>query len=106
MSFNTTSKQQIRSVKCCVLFDPSNGGIRHVHRVVTMEGIEEPSADQVEKRTLHLANERGIDTARLQSLHVDIASIKPGMRYTVDPVKRCLVSIKQGQKSNPSSKGA
>src|SRR5262249_55516551 len=38
VNFITTGKAQVRSVKCCVLFDPKDGAILHMHRVVTMEG--------------------------------------------------------------------
>jgi hypothetical protein len=73
-----------------------------------MEGVEEPSEDQIEKRARQLAKELNLDVAKLQTLHVDASSIKPGMRYAVDPSKRRLLAIKRAaeertRKSKPKS---
>ena len=104
----TTGKKKIRSVKCCVLFDSSDGKIRHVHRVVTVEGAEEPSTEQVEKRTRQLAKELKLDVTKLHALHVDTSAIKPGLRYAVDPSKRRLVEVRrvegEKRKSKPKQK--
>ena len=91
MSFLSTGRTQIRSVKCCVLFDPSDGVIHHVHRVVTMEGADETPEQLIEERTFQLAKELGVEVAQLQLLHVDEHSIEPNKQYVVDLSKRCLV---------------
>lgn len=90
MNFQTTGNTKIRSLKCCVLFDPADGVIHHVHRVVTMEGAQETSESELEARTLHLAKRKGLDTGRLQVLHVDPAVLARG-HHRVDPATRTLV---------------
>jgi len=100
----TTGRAKIHSIRCCVLFDPSDGAIRHVHRVVTVQGVEEPSADEIEKRTRHLAKELNLDVSSLHALHVEVSSIKPGIRYAVDPSKRRLIEVKRVGKGTPKSK--
>lgn len=104
MTFQSTGRAQVRSEKCCVLFDPSDGAIRHVHRVVTMEGADETPEQIIEKRTLQLAKELGVEVAQLQLLHVDPRSIEPGQQYVVDPAKRCLMAVERPvDKKTPSS---
>jgi hypothetical protein len=97
MNFTSTAKTQVRSEKVCVLFDPSDGTIHHVHRVVTMEGTEETPERDIEKRAHHLAREFGLDAAKLHALHVDGSKIEPNTMYTVDAVKRRLVAVKKGK---------
>jgi hypothetical protein len=92
VTFTTTGKSKVRSVQCCVLFDPRNGAILHTHRVVTMEGAAETPDHLVEERTRQLAKGLGLDVASLELLHVDAADMQPGVRYTVDPRKRCLIA--------------
>jgi hypothetical protein len=74
MNFTTTGRSQVRSVKCCVLFDPRDGAILHTHRVVTMDGAAETS-DQL-----------------VDVLHVNAKAIEPGLTYTVDRGKRRLIA--------------
>lgn len=95
MEFLSTGRTQVRSVKCCVLFDPSDGAIHHVHRVVTIEGADDTPEQLIEQRTLQLAKELGLEVARLQLLHVDPHSIEPNKQYAVDPSRRCLVAVER-----------
>ena len=92
MNFVATGRSQVRSVKCCVLFDPKDGAILHTHRVVTMEGAAETPDHLVEERTRQLARGLGLDVASLELLHVDAHTIQPGVRYTVDRANRCLIA--------------
>jgi hypothetical protein len=92
MNFMATGRSQVRSVKCCVLFDPKDGTILHMHRVVTMEGAAETPDHLVEERTRQLAKGFGLDVASLELLHVDANVIQPGVKYTVDQGKRCLIA--------------
>jgi len=106
MTFLSTGGTQVRSVKCCVLFDPSDGAIHHVHRVVTMEGADETPEQLIEKRTLQLAKELGVEVAQLQLLHVDAHSIEPNQQYVVDLSKRCLVAVERpiDERKTPGSR--
>jgi len=66
-----------------------------------MEGVEESPEQVVEKRTLQLAREFGIDVANLQSLHVEGGSIEPNVRYAVDTSNHCLVVVSEGKMPGP-----
>jgi hypothetical protein len=91
MHFQTTGKAKVKTVRCCVLFDPADGNIHHVHRVVTMEGALDTSEKQMATRTLQLAKDKGLDTNRLQLLHVDPAALATRGRYKVDLKTRSIV---------------
>jgi hypothetical protein len=93
MRFISTGETSIRSVKCCVLFDPADGAIHHVHHVVTIDGADEISDSALEKRTRGLAQELGIEVGRLELLHVDAANLKPGTRYGVETGKKRMVAL-------------
>lgn len=94
MKFVSTGMSRVRSIKCCVLFDPSDGAIRHAHRVITMEGADETPAQVIEERTRQLAGRLGVDVGGLQLLHVDAAIIESNERYVVDVSRRCLMPSK------------
>lgn len=93
MTFQTTGRTRVRSIKCCVLFDPADGTIRHTHRIVTMEGADETPEPMIEERTRLLAREFGIEVDRLQLLHVDSQGIESNKHYKVDPRNRRLVAV-------------
>jgi hypothetical protein len=99
MDFRTTGDGRVHSVKCCVLFDPADGTIRHTHRVVTMEGANEASDRDVEKRARELAKSFGLKTSTLRPLHVDAGDFEPGKHYAVDPKTRRLVAITAPQRA-------
>jgi len=83
----------LQSVRCCVLFDPADGTIRHMHQVVTIAGADETPEAMIEQRARQLAKEFGVDTTTVQALHVDPAALRRGVRYVVDPANRCLVEV-------------
>jgi hypothetical protein len=91
-SFRTIGERKVQSMKCCVVFDPSDGVIRHVHRVVTMEGAAETQDDEVARKALTLAKERGLSVSELETLHVHPDALKPGSQYRVDVQTRALVA--------------
>ena len=93
MEFLTTGRTSVQSVKCCVLFNPSDGAVRHVHHVVTMEGAVETAEPAIEKRTVGLARESGVNVKGLKSLLVDPAEIESDKVYAVDPKARRLVEV-------------
>jgi hypothetical protein len=96
----------IRSVKACVVFDSATGEIQHIHEVVTMEGSEETSDDEVMRRALSLARERlesgtalpgeqGVRAMRgeLEALQVDPSQLAVARPYRVDVQTKSLVPI-------------
>jgi hypothetical protein len=92
MNVMSSGAPRVLSEKCCVLFDPKDGAILHVHRVVTMEGAAETPDHLLEARARQLAKGFGLDVASLELLHVDPTVIQPGVKYTVDQGKRCLIA--------------
>jgi hypothetical protein len=92
MNFVTSGRSQVRSVKCCILFDPKDGAVVHTHRVVTMEGADETPDHLVEERARHLARGLGLDVSSLELLQVDPKTMQPGVKYKVDRHKRRLVA--------------
>jgi hypothetical protein len=92
MNFTSTGSSQVRSVKCCVLFNPKDGAILHMHRVVTMEGAADTPDEVVAERTRQLAKGFGLDVASLELLHVDANLLQPDVKYTVDLDKRSLIA--------------
>jgi len=96
---STDDKRQVRSVKCCVVYDSTDGTIRHVHHIITVEGAEETPEERVVERTLELATDLGIDRATVRTLRVDDSALKPGVRYAVDIPRGSLIAIgKSNQK--------
>jgi hypothetical protein len=93
MNFQSTNNVRIKATRCCVLFDPRDGTIRHVNRVTTLEGAAETSEQAMEARTLRLAGRLGLDTASLRFVHVDPEALAPGRRYKVDTRSRSLVVL-------------
>jgi hypothetical protein len=89
----------IQSVQYCFVFDPSDGEIQHVHSVVTMEGADETSDDELMQRALSLARERlategGTYSGDLEAILVDPTDLKP-VPYRVDVQNRSLIETQQ-----------
>jgi len=101
MNFQTTGQGKVSSVSCCLLFDPKDGRICHVHRIVTMEGAPATPQAALESRTLQLAKELGLDTSRLRVLHVAEEALAEAAHYTVDPVSSTLVKRKLSAAVSP-----
>jgi hypothetical protein len=91
MKIQSTNNVRIKATRCCVLFDPKDGAIRHVNQVTTLEGAAETSEQAMEARTLRLAGRLGLDTTGLQLIHVDPEALAPGLRYRVDTRSRRLI---------------
>lgn len=98
----------VRSVKASVVFDTASGEIQHVHQVVTMEGAEETSDDEVMRRALSFARQRlESGTAlpgeqavipldgELEALQVDPSQVEVARPQRVDLQTRSLVPIDQ-----------
>jgi hypothetical protein len=81
----TTDAPRVQSVQTCVVFDPTDGTIQHIHDVVTLEGAGAVSDYEVEQRALSLVAERGLDSSTLKTIHVDPEELEPSRRYAVDP---------------------
>jgi len=98
MQFQTTGKKRISSAKSCVVFDKAKGTILHVHHVVTIEGAQETSDSEVEKRALELTKDRGVKASKVGVLLVDPKAFERQVRYRVDVKKRALVPLQAARK--------
>jgi hypothetical protein len=72
------------SVDICVLYDPSNGRVVHIHRVATFAGAKQSGKQEIEARCLTVARQLGHATAHLKTLHVPRGEFKPSTPYRVD----------------------
>jgi len=75
----------------CVLYDPADGRILHMHRVTTLPGGRKMDTKEVEARTFELAKRCGVDVSRAHALHVDPRDVKPSVPHRVDVRTRRLV---------------
>jgi hypothetical protein len=97
--FVSTGNNKVAAEKCCVVFEPSSGRIRHVHRVITMAGADERSEQAITERALTLAKKYGAANAKLDVIHVDPKVLADRGRFQVDVKNRKLVALKSRSKS-------
>src|SRR5450756_792417 len=95
MNFQSTGNAKVRSIRCCVFFNPKDGSIRHVNRVITIEGAVTTSEKEMEQRTLRLAASLGLETTGLQPMHVNHEAFIAGRHYKVETRTRSLTEIKK-----------
>ena len=86
--------QRIRTV---LVYDVSSGRVVHTHHAVTFAGGTSLSDDELKARAVKLCQEALTGSgrripARLDALHIDPASIAPGVEYKVDPKRRGLLA--------------
>ena len=68
-----------RASKVCVLFDPKDGRIVHIHGVTTLDGAREIDNPELERRAVGHAKAFGHQVAALKALHVPVSAIRqPG----------------------------
>ena len=91
MQFQTTGSRKVNSIRCCVVFNPADGKIEHIHRVVTMDGARGSSEKEAEARTRYLAKSLGLNVDKLEIIHVDSQALVPGLQFSVDLKSRKLV---------------
>src|SRR5690242_19712259 len=99
-------KAVVHRIRTVLVYDVSSGRVVHTHHAVTFAGGTSLSDDELEARALKLCQEALTGTgrripARLDALHVDPASIAPGLEYKVDPRGRTLLV---GRPISPFSK--
>lgn len=66
------------SSKVCVLYDPKDGRVVHVHGVTTIQGGKQVSDVELEQRTIAHAKSLGHPVHGLRSLRVPISAIRQG----------------------------
>jgi len=92
-------KPAVQRIRTVVVYDVSSGRVVHTHHAVTFAGGTSLSDDQLKARAFELCQKALTRTGRsipthLDALHVDPASIAPGVEYRVDPKRRALLAGK------------
>jgi len=76
-----------------VLFDPKTGHIAHYHRVHILDPDRKITQAEVEERARSLAARHGWDVTQLETLSIDPAKFRRGIRVKVDVRSRSLVEL-------------
>jgi len=79
--------------KVCVLFDPKDGRVVHVHGATTLQSKNEIGAAEMEARARKHAERFGKSTAGLKALHVAIAAVRTDGAFRVNERGDGLVSV-------------
>jgi hypothetical protein len=79
------------SSTACVVYDADTGLVRHIHRVVTLEGGREPTQQENEARAMAMLEAKGRKTSKLRALHVAGDAIEAHRCYAVEPKTRQLI---------------
>lgn len=85
----------VKSVKVCVAYDPENGRVHRIHRVITLDGGKEPSDREIEAHVLGSLAKHGLKAEDLRVLHVAHDAVKPRTLYTVDTSSKSLLVKKE-----------
>ena len=80
-------------VLMAVLFDPKTGHIAHYHRVHIFDPERKITQQQVEERARSLAARHGWDVTKLETLSIDPARFRRGVRLKVDAKSRSLIEV-------------
>jgi hypothetical protein len=91
----TLGRRRDRTVQRVVVYDPADGTIRHIHDVITVEGAEPVSDEEVERRALALAAEHGVRASDVKVLHTPDDDLQPGKRYRIDVASSSVVEIER-----------
>jgi hypothetical protein len=83
------------SSSLCVLYDPVDGRIIHIHQTVVLAGAKAPGKTAVERKARALLQSRGVDASKAKALHVDRPKLRPDTHYEVDPRKGRLVAVRK-----------
>ena len=67
---------QPKSVKICVLYDPKDGRVVHVHGVTTVDGGKEVSQAELEQRAITHAKALGRFVEGAKPLHLPFSAIR------------------------------
>jgi hypothetical protein len=85
---------QIKSAKCCVVYDANSGDIVHVHHVINLSGAQEPNDDEIKRSALDMASaEKG--RSRFEALMVAPERFDSSVAYQVDLKTGELVRVRR-----------
>jgi hypothetical protein len=77
----------------CVLYTPQDGRIVHTHSVITLNGGQTVSAEEVERRARERVVQVGKKPEGLLALHLTPDEYSESTPWRVDPQTRKLVKI-------------
>lgn len=104
MNISTSGKSKLRGrTHTCVLYDPKDGQIRHIHSVTTLGRMRAETDEEVEREAYALAKEGGRDVRAVRTLHLRDAELKPYVTYRVDVKSASLVEESTRFEGGPSS---
>lgn len=72
------------ATSACVLYDPKNGNITHIHRCFVFPGGRNRSEEELASKTKELATMFGRDTSYLKILHLPDNVLHPEKAYRID----------------------
>ena len=79
--------------RACILFDPKDGRVVHVHGVTILAGGQEVSQAELEKRTRTHAQHFGRSLDGLKTLHVPLSAMRQHRRFKVNADGSGLVPL-------------
>ncbi|HKS73648.1 MAG TPA: hypothetical protein VJQ82_10665 [Terriglobales bacterium] len=80
-------------VLMAVVFDPKTGHIAHYHRVHIFDPQRKITQTEVEERARSLAARHGWDVTKLETMSIDPARFRRGVRLKVNAKSRSLVEL-------------
>jgi hypothetical protein len=111
MSPDSPEHLNVTGHSAVVLFDPASGAIHHIHQVVTMDGGELPSAEELEEDARKYASgaarrhpelDLPAPPTRLEALHIDPSELASRGLFNVDLAARKLVRVSLGLRLRPA----
>jgi hypothetical protein len=81
------------ATKVCVLYDPKDGRVVHVHAVTVLPGGKEVTEAELELRTKAHATTLGRSVEGLKHLRVPLSAVRQGGHLKVDPSGTGLVGV-------------
>jgi hypothetical protein len=97
--------------KVCVLYDPKDGRVVHVHGVTTMPGGKDVDRDELEQRATRHAKALGRSVEGLKSLHLPFSAIRQhgSLKVNTDGTglapSRARVSLRERVAEHRSKRG-
>jgi hypothetical protein len=86
-------------VHTCVVFDPSNGKIRHIHKEVTLEGANAPSEALIEAKVREFVARNGRNLQELKFAFVEDTRAQD-KHYHVDPKSLKFVEVQRKSRTS------
>jgi hypothetical protein len=86
-------------IHTCVVFDPRDGKIRHIHKEVTLEGAQIPSESQIEAKVREFVVRNGRNLQEVKIAFVEDTRAKD-RHYQVDPKSLKFVEVQRKSRNS------